>query len=95
MLWLGLEGQWKSWWDKALGYDKDGHLAATEHKAGIERVTGHRLGSGHRYGSGRRYGSGCKSRFGYCYKFIIIFNSNDCQNNALLQVAACMRHLIM
>ena len=42
-----------------LGYDGDGHLAATEHKAGIEWVTGKRLESGHRDGSGR------KSRFGY------------------------------
>ena len=95
MLWLGPAGWRKSWWDEALDYNGDGRLAAMKHEVGIEWVTGHRLGSGHRYGSGRRYGSGCKSRFGYCYKFIIIFNSNDCQNNALLQVAACMRHLIM
>ena len=59
MLRLGPEGQQKSWWDKALGYDGDGHLAATEHKAGIERVTGPRLESGCGYGSGR------ESRFGY------------------------------
>ena len=52
MLWPGPESQWKLWWDKALGYDGDGHLTAMEHKAGIEWVTGHRLKSGRRYGSG-------------------------------------------
>ena len=59
MLWLGLEGRQKLWWDEALGYDGDGCLAAMEHEAGIEWVTGHRLESGHRWGSGH------KSRFGY------------------------------
>ena len=58
MLWPGPEGRWKSWWDEVLGYDRDGHLAATEHKAGIEWVTGQRLESGRRYGSGHKSGFG-------------------------------------
>ena len=58
MLQPGLEGRQKLWWDKALGYDRDGRLAATEHEAGIEQVTGKRLESGHRNGSGRKSGFG-------------------------------------
>ena len=54
MLWLRLEDQWELWLGKVLGCDRDGQLAATEHKAGIEWATGNRLGSGHGCG-----GSGC------------------------------------
>ena len=55
---LKLEDRWKSWLGKVLDCDGDGHLAATEHKAGIEQVTGHRLGSGRGYGSGHEFGLG-------------------------------------
>ena len=32
---------------------------------------------------------------GSCYKFILIFNSNDCQNMILFQVNACMQPSII
>ena len=41
-----MEDQQESWLGQVLGCDRDGHLAATEHKAGIEWVTGYRLDLG-------------------------------------------------
>ena len=46
MPWLRMEGWQRSWLGKALGCNRDGRLAMTEHEAGIEQVTGHRLESG-------------------------------------------------
>ena len=34
----------RSWLGEALGCDRDGCLAVTEHEAGIEWVTGHTVG---------------------------------------------------
>ena len=53
-----LEDLWKLWLGQALSCDRDGHLAATEHKAGIAWVTGHRLGPGCGYGSEHEFGLG-------------------------------------